>query len=223
MHFHLPKPLHGWRAFVGEVGIIVVGVLIALAAEQVVENMHWRDEVAEFRSAANSELAHNLAGYRYRLRQGACVARRIAELQRWGEAGGTKPLALDIGRPAVIITKTSVWNTKGDALAHMPLALRLDYSDLYDQLANVQGQIDDEREAWRNLAAFDHARSLDPNQQMRLDELLYRAKSIDRVLRLDWGPVAADAARLGVRPDFGRDARFIPPPDPAFCEPVTAG
>jgi hypothetical protein len=29
--------LHGWRQFVGEVGIIVVGVLIALGAEQV-----WR-------------------------------------------------------------------------------------------------------------------------------------------------------------------------------------
>ena len=32
MHIHLPKPLHGWRAFVGEVGIIVLGVLIALGA-----------------------------------------------------------------------------------------------------------------------------------------------------------------------------------------------
>ena len=30
MHFHFPKPLHGWREFVGEVGIIVIGVLIAL-------------------------------------------------------------------------------------------------------------------------------------------------------------------------------------------------
>jgi hypothetical protein len=25
MHFHLPKPLHGWRVFAGEVGIIVLG------------------------------------------------------------------------------------------------------------------------------------------------------------------------------------------------------
>jgi len=32
MHFHLPKPLHGWREFAGEVGIIVIGVLIALGA-----------------------------------------------------------------------------------------------------------------------------------------------------------------------------------------------
>ena len=30
MSIHIPKPLHGWREFVGEVGIIVIGVLIAL-------------------------------------------------------------------------------------------------------------------------------------------------------------------------------------------------
>ena len=45
MHFHLPKPLHGWRALVGEVGIIVVGVLIALAAEQLVEFVRDRTQV----------------------------------------------------------------------------------------------------------------------------------------------------------------------------------
>ena|SRR5947209_1466330 len=44
MHFHLPKPLHGWRALVGEVGIIVIGVLIALGAEQVVETWHWHEK-----------------------------------------------------------------------------------------------------------------------------------------------------------------------------------
>ena len=54
MHFHLPKPLHGWRAFLGEVGIIVVGVLIALSAEQAVESLHWAAKAR----AAKSEL-HN--------------------------------------------------------------------------------------------------------------------------------------------------------------------
>src|SRR5258708_2499167 len=37
MHFHLPKPLHGWREFTGEVGIIVIGLLIALAVQQGVD------------------------------------------------------------------------------------------------------------------------------------------------------------------------------------------
>ena len=45
MHFHLPKPLHGWREFVGEVGIIVIGVMIALGAEQLIERWHDREKV----------------------------------------------------------------------------------------------------------------------------------------------------------------------------------
>jgi hypothetical protein len=37
MHIHIPKPLHGWREFIGEVGIVVLGVLIALAAQEIVK------------------------------------------------------------------------------------------------------------------------------------------------------------------------------------------
>jgi hypothetical protein len=45
MHFHFPKPLHGWREFAGEVGIIVLGVLIALAADALIERSSWRAKV----------------------------------------------------------------------------------------------------------------------------------------------------------------------------------
>jgi hypothetical protein len=57
MHFHLPKPLHGWRAFFGEVGIIVLGVLIALSAEQVAEWFHWQSKVRESEAAIARDLA----------------------------------------------------------------------------------------------------------------------------------------------------------------------
>lgn len=59
MHVHLPKPLHGWREFIGEVGIIVVGVLIALSAEQVIDTMHWREKVGHAESAMRLELAED--------------------------------------------------------------------------------------------------------------------------------------------------------------------
>ena len=42
MDIHKPKPWHGWREFLKEYVIIVVGVLTALAAEQAVEWLHWR-------------------------------------------------------------------------------------------------------------------------------------------------------------------------------------
>jgi hypothetical protein len=45
MHLHVPKPLHGWREFAGEVGIIVFGVLIALAADALIERSNWQHKV----------------------------------------------------------------------------------------------------------------------------------------------------------------------------------
>ena len=42
MRFDLIKPVNGWRAFWGEVGIIVLGVLIALGAQQVAERVRDR-------------------------------------------------------------------------------------------------------------------------------------------------------------------------------------
>ena len=56
MHFHLPKPLHGWREFAGEVGIIVVGVLIALAAEAVVQDRQWDEKVEAAKASIDTEL-----------------------------------------------------------------------------------------------------------------------------------------------------------------------
>ena len=56
MEVHLPKPLHGWREFVGEVGIIVLGVLIALGAEQVVQYFHQQAQLREAEDAMTSEL-----------------------------------------------------------------------------------------------------------------------------------------------------------------------
>jgi hypothetical protein len=56
MHFHLPEPLHGWREFTGEVGIIVIGVLIALGAEQVVEQWSWERKVQAAEDAMQREL-----------------------------------------------------------------------------------------------------------------------------------------------------------------------
>ena len=75
MHVHLPKPLHGWRAFVGEVGIIVLGVLIALGAEQVVESVHDRYLARQAIDHIRSELAYDSAFAAERIRSAIACAR----------------------------------------------------------------------------------------------------------------------------------------------------
>jgi hypothetical protein len=47
MHLHLPKPPHGWREFISEILVIVIGISIAIGAEQTVEWVHHRSEVNE--------------------------------------------------------------------------------------------------------------------------------------------------------------------------------
>lgn len=58
MQFRLSKPLHGWRQFAGEVGIIVIGVLIALFAQQLVEDRSDRGRVDSAIAALRPEVAY---------------------------------------------------------------------------------------------------------------------------------------------------------------------
>lgn len=55
------KPVHSWRELLSEIGVIVIGVIIALAAEQAVETIHWRHKVADAELAMRRELSSDLA------------------------------------------------------------------------------------------------------------------------------------------------------------------
>jgi hypothetical protein len=69
MDIHKPKPWHGWREFGKELTTIVLGVLIALVAEQAVEWLHHRTEVAEARHALDAEVRYDLAAFDFSLTQ----------------------------------------------------------------------------------------------------------------------------------------------------------
>ena len=81
MHVHLPKPLHGWREFVGEVGIIVLGVLLALAAEQAVEAWHWHKKIRDAEGAMRLELAEDDGPQAYgRILIGPCLDAQLTRI-----------------------------------------------------------------------------------------------------------------------------------------------
>src|SRR5262245_33196855 len=80
MQFHLPKPLHGWREFAGEVGIIVLGVLIALGFQQVVETLQSMDERNRAVAALSSEAAYMAVNATERIALEKCGENRLAEL-----------------------------------------------------------------------------------------------------------------------------------------------
>lgn len=82
MHVHLPKPLHGWREFVGEVGIIVLGVLIALGAEQMIDGWQWHTKIHRAEAAMRLELGEDNGPQAYgRLLIGRCLEQQINEIR----------------------------------------------------------------------------------------------------------------------------------------------
>ena len=222
MHFHLPKPLHGWREFVGEVGIIVVGVMIALGAEQVVETLHWREEVGTFRTAVRREIGHNLGGYVFRAREDRCVKRRLDELAAWlagWEAGRPRPLVRPIGIPLSLSLETSAWQSRGaDIVSHLPIEEKMSLGQLYDEFANNEVHRLDERQTWLSLADYDGARSLDHQDLMRLHGLITRARFRDVRMRDNDELILKIGRRMGLGPT---DNDF-PPYGADFCRSLFA-
>lgn len=82
MRMHLPKPLHGWRAFAGEVGIIVLGVLIAIGFGQVVENLHERYLASQAIDHIRAELAYDSAFAVERIAIGDCMRASFTDIRQ---------------------------------------------------------------------------------------------------------------------------------------------
>jgi hypothetical protein len=82
MEIHKPKPIHNWREFLKEVGIIVLGVSIALGAEQAVEYFHWKNRIRDAAEAMRIELGVDDGPQAFtRLAIAACLDRQLDGLQ----------------------------------------------------------------------------------------------------------------------------------------------
>src|SRR5919112_258948 len=81
MHVHLPKALHGWREFLKDYAIVVLGVLTALGLDQVVQSSHERQLARAAHDAIDQELQTDLDRVAYRSRQQSCDMKRLDEIQ----------------------------------------------------------------------------------------------------------------------------------------------
>lgn len=226
MHVHLPKPLHGWREFAGEVGIIVLGVLIALGAEQVVETLHWRSEAGEFRKAVDRELSLDLGTFETNELQHQCIRRRLDELQTVLDHSGNGEivrLAGRIGGPAELSQYSSVWDNKNpNVVAHLPLDVQLKYAQLYDEFRNTAEVKTVQTQVWIGFIPFEQPGPLSLDDRRKLHTLIVRARNLDRTMEGNWPISERLGQALGLRakflPDSAKYTRDLP--KSALCKPI---
>jgi hypothetical protein len=227
MHFHLPKPLHGWRAFVGEVGIIVIGVLIALGAEQMVEWVHWRNQVADARRALDSEVAYNLGAVEKRQQEAPCIDRRLREIRSLlagstsGLRSGSRP---PLGQPQLWRPRTDVWQAAvaGQAAEHMPLAMRLGYAGLYGGFQWFAQKAEDERDAWSVLAELDDPGTLGPEDLASVRQARSRAQVAADKMSANLPRIITAGARLGIKPAAVEETSLTADSIKALCAPPSS-
>jgi hypothetical protein len=221
MHFHLPKPLHGWRAFVGEVGIIVLGVLIALGAEQIVQRVHQRSEARDAESEIRGELEQNIAKLKSRWAVRACVDNRIAELQHLigaGASAGTITTPNWVGRPQFWTMQMARWQATsqaGRAALLSPDELAL-YGFVYSYMANINGAMAQEQLDWARLRSLEHLQRLTPEMAFQLNNTLQEARYINWRIGVWTNQIGQVAGRLRLG-----TARNDIPASRSACIPMT--
>lgn len=207
MHVHLPKPLHGWREFAGEVGVIVLGVLIALGAQQIVEAIHWREEVRLTEEALTNEIALSIVDAAERKMVDQCLRDRLVHLitkVRSQEAQWTAdPMRLadtkynrSMVAPAPYRTPLPTWEQSAwdsakssGVLSHMPRERVAAFSDLYTALESERQSQIWEEPAFSELLYLSFDTTLDAQA---------RRSAMSALGRLDWlnGTIVITADQL---------------------------
>ena len=225
MDIHRPKPTENWREFAKEVGVIVLGVCIALAGEQAVEWLHWSHEITETRGALDKEVAYDLGAMRMRQQEAVCIDRRLAQLRVLlrrpaGPALGARP---PLGQPQLWRPHTNVWQAAlaGQVAARMPLQMRLDYAQLYDGFQWYGQKAADESEAWGVLAELDDVDVLAPEDVAALRQARSRAQVASDKMTGNLPGILAFGARVGVRPAVMQPSARTEASLKALCAPST--
>jgi hypothetical protein len=128
MHIHKPKALHGWREFLAEIGVIVCGVLIAIALDQMVEALHHRGEAREMIRKLREESIENRHVIDYNLgvcqRQLAIIDKDIAAVSAPLNAGRLPTTPEAVPSQNLFVPADAAWITirDGALLPIMPKA-----------------------------------------------------------------------------------------------------
>ena len=190
MHFHAPKPLHGWREFLGEVGIIVAGVLIALGAEQLVEDLHWQHTTAAERRALDADVQDIWTALSSRRIIERCVDQKLGDLAlilHRHQHGEPLNIIGPIGRPAVwTATQSALRMASSDgSLSHMSFNEKAAYFGVgvtYDTFAPMAQE---ERASWRTLQLLDDPSVLDDTDWRDLRRAYRQALDSNRTMKAD--------------------------------------
>jgi hypothetical protein len=195
MEVHRPKPVHHWREFLKEVGIIVLGVLIALGAEQSVEWLNWRAKADQAEIHLRRDAASILFDMLERLEIQKCQDGRLTLIRDRLLASGPvwsgmtpfytsgPPAGSTYAHPMRPWPRTSWLNAVASTAAmHLPDAKLDDYSAIFGAAEREANDQATEHEASSELNVLGSSFTLSPDQKVTFLRIIEAERARNRVM-----------------------------------------
>jgi hypothetical protein len=219
MKVPMPKPVHGWRLFVGEVGIIVLGVLIALGAQQIVQAWQTKQDVDELRRAFHAELADDRGRWENMRASDRCTFARLDAIERWTAAAPADARLERAYRILLWNMHSTAWDIAktSSATAHIPFKERLTYADLYAAIDNWREYLAEERANAIELSSL-MASADQPDSRRQIPLHVAKARLFVRRRAENYPYFFTRFDALKIRPD---ESQLTIARDPkALCKPL---
>jgi hypothetical protein len=220
MEIHKPKPVHSWRELLTEIGVVVIGVCIALGAEQTVETLHNRARAAEARASVRQEIARNLGNMDFREATEACMTARLDEVQGLIAASAASrlpPETLWIGHPIAPgpVDGNYKTATQSGAASLLNDKEQAAYAMLYGQFTLYALTLHEEARAWADLRTLETHPQPSATLDWQLRSAMQQARTARYYINFIRQLALQEAADIGVTP-AERDKLKMPP----VCVPI---
>jgi hypothetical protein len=156
LEIHKPKPVRTWREFLSEIGGVVIGIVIALGGEQLIELIHRQHRITETEHEVPREMSGNIAQAITRLRLMTCFERRVGEISGLVDGAvktGKLPPLGNLGRPPAYLWTHGAWDgaVAAQITSHID-TLRLSHlTGAYQFVNRLENVNQREQEAWPEL------------------------------------------------------------------------
>lgn len=204
MDIHEPHAAKTWPEFFIELGTVVIGILIALALEQVVEWAHDRHRASEARETIRAEVALNLSSLDGRASTEPCVSRRLDEAQALileASAGKPDPGPIWIGHPLLLAMVDTRFRaaTEGGEIKLLSPAEQANYAAAYSSFLTFLDAEQREQAAWSDLRALEQQAAMTPVAAWQLQSAIQQARAARWTLEITAFAARQATAALGIK------------------------
>jgi hypothetical protein len=212
------------REFVREVAVVLLGVLIALALEQVALN--WRDSerAAAIRASMDEEVADFAEVFLIRREIQPCILRKLDAIDSALARGGARGPWRDVGRPPFFFTSRGAWNSDASDLLsrHLGAETFRIYGELYQGVEHFMALSHQEQEQWIALQTLERQdEPLAGERRWRLVEAAAAARNANLLLDAIAAQMLTHVERFAIAPSVTIDRSLLRARP--LCRPMTGG